>query len=323
MLTLDSRSIQVGRKTVRFVAIWFLVHVAVYVGMIFHLGPARLGQTWHELRPFFGWQAGGFFALAMVLAIKRPRFAGGVLGAYLTLSTLMLLGLSHDAVLVAKLAVLLLWAVCAVSSMRQLLARIAGERYATWGVSAASVYVALIPLCFLLGIIHAITPSVVASLAVVTALPGAIDWLRRLPTLPARCQAAVRAVWHCGSRIAGGDLVRAGDQVRVRQHVRSPLGFHARTPAVHPSGGVGPRHIAPVCLLVSASADGRADLLRGVRLLGVGCGGEMVLVARLAGLDSVGGRGGLQAFALAKLGLFAGAAVLGCPLLLWVSRVAV
>ncbi len=50
-------------------------------------------------------------------------------------------------------------------------------------MAAAAVYAALIPACFLLGILQAITPRIVAPLAVATALPGLVAGLRRLPDI--------------------------------------------------------------------------------------------------------------------------------------------
>ena len=157
-------------------AAWFVVHAAIYAGVLW----CRLNFLYRSDLIFFGCQAVGFLGLAIFAATRRPGAAGRVLGGYLACSTLVLLALSQDAEMVVRLALLLLWTACAVEGMRQAIAWAVGERYATYGVAAAAVYAALVPIGFLLGIIHAITPSNVAALAIAVALPGAIFLLRRL-----------------------------------------------------------------------------------------------------------------------------------------------
>lgn len=145
----------------------------------------RFVSTTHLRRKtFFGWQAGAFLALAIIVGTRRPAVAGGVLGGYLVLSALALLACSRNAALMATFAIFVLWALSATVGMRMAIERVVGPRYATWGVAAATVYAALIPICFFLGLIRAITPSNVAALAVATGLPGAVACLRRLPALP-------------------------------------------------------------------------------------------------------------------------------------------
>ncbi len=164
-------------------AAWFLLHLGFYIARICHLDPAVVRESCHELKHFFCWQAAGFFAVAIVVGLLRPALAARALGGYLIASTVALLAASHNAGLVGRVSVLLLWAFCAVNGMRGLLARAAGPRYATWGVAAAAVMAALVPLSFLLGILHAITPSNVAVLAVVSALPGALLIVKPRPVV--------------------------------------------------------------------------------------------------------------------------------------------
>ena len=57
-------------------------------------------------------------------------------------------------------------------------------RYATWGVAAATVCAALVPLCFLLGVLHWLAPGCVTAVAIAAALPGAVFGLRRLSAVP-------------------------------------------------------------------------------------------------------------------------------------------
>ena len=138
----------------------------------------------------------GFLVAAIVVSTRRPSATGRVLGGYLALSTAALLAFSQDAAMIASLALLLLWTACTVQGMRLAIARAVGQRYATWGVAMAAVYAALVPICFFLGVLHAITPPIVATLAVVAALPGAFAWLRRLATMTVG--GVSRRRWQCG-----------------------------------------------------------------------------------------------------------------------------
>ena len=174
-------AVRFGRTIVCLAAAWFLVHVLFYVGRCqcrFEL----LYPLAEIVRHFFGWQAGGFFALAIIVGPGGRRARAACSAPILALSTLALLACSHNAALIVRFTLFLLWVLFATAGMRLAISRIVGPRYATWGVAAAAVYAALIPACFLLGLIHGITRSNVAALAIATALPGAIlDAGRRLP----------------------------------------------------------------------------------------------------------------------------------------------
>jgi hypothetical protein len=170
----------VGQLALAVAAAWFGVHAAIYAVEMCRLDGVLYRHVEHVLKHFFGWQAAGFLVAAIVVSRRRPSAVGRVLGGYLALSTAALLAFAQDAAMFAPLAVLLLWTTCAVYGMRLAIARAAGQRYATWGVAAAAVYAALVPICFFLGVLHAITPPIVAALAVIAAAPGAVAWLRRL-----------------------------------------------------------------------------------------------------------------------------------------------
>ena len=152
-------------------AAWFLVHAAIYA--------VRAWNTTHSLTNFFAWQLGIFVALLLGAAILRPAVAGILIGLQLLVSTVALLAIAQDVTFVVRLFVVLLWAACAVCGMRRLLERIAGPRYATWGVASAAAFAALVPLCFFLGILHWLTPWIVALVAVATAFPGAVIFCMR------------------------------------------------------------------------------------------------------------------------------------------------
>ena len=164
---------RIGLAAVVLTVVWTLFCAACYVGGTYGLD----GELFKGLKIgqgiFFVWQAGGFFFLAILVGLLRPKLAVGLLGAYLILSSAWLLAIPWNAVWLVELAAFLLWMVCAVKGMRKLIARTAGAEYAAWGISAAAVYAALIPIGFFLGLFRAITPSVVWIAAVSAALPGA------------------------------------------------------------------------------------------------------------------------------------------------------
>ena len=95
--------------------------------------------------------------------------------------------------------------------MRLAIERIVGPRFATWGVAAAAVYAALVPACFLLGLIHGITRSNVAALAIATALPGAILGCRSASAAGGDFLRRIRQ-WHRLRDVPGrGDVGDSGD----------------------------------------------------------------------------------------------------------------
>jgi hypothetical protein len=171
---------RLGRIAVALAAAWFVVHVAVYVFGLCNLEHVVYKHLEHALKHFFGWQALGFLVLAIIVSARRPSVAGRVLGGYLALSAVALLAFSKDAAMVARFAAFLAWMACTTNSMKLAIRRAAGERYATWGVAMAAVYAAAVPVAFVLGILNAITPAIVGAIAVAVALPGSVAWLRYL-----------------------------------------------------------------------------------------------------------------------------------------------
>jgi hypothetical protein len=175
---------RVGLAALGIAIAWFVVHVVIYVLKSYRFGsgwnPVLFGQLEFALKHFIGWQMLGFFLLAIIAQARRSAILGQLLGGYLIASAIVLLAFSQDPAMVGKLTVLLLWNVCTVVGIRQAIAWAVGDRYATWGVAAASLYAALVPVCFFLGVLHAITPSNVSFLAVVSALPGAVVGIKFL-----------------------------------------------------------------------------------------------------------------------------------------------
>lgn len=184
-----ARRIGVGQLALGLAAAWFCVHAAIYAVEMCRLDSVLYRHAEHVLKHFFGWQALGFLVAAIVATTRRPSATGRVLGGYLALSTAALLAFSQNAAMIASLPLLLLWMACTVQGMRLAIARAAGQRYATWGVATAAVYAALVPICFFLGLLDAITPPIVAALAVATVLPGAVWAQRRLLQMTFRSHA--------------------------------------------------------------------------------------------------------------------------------------
>ncbi len=265
--------------------------------------PSCTGTLEHVLKHFFGWQALGFLVAAIVATTRRPSATGRVLGGYLALSTAALLAFSQNAAMIASLALLLLWMACTVQGMRLAIARAAGQRYATWGVATAAVYAALVPICFFLGLLDAITPPIVAALAVATALPGAVVGAAKTVADDVSFSRSVREPENSGHGapesefgrrlvLARSDLGDSGRRVHRRQHRRSRLRLRSRASALHAAGDRRPRAVASIRLLVSVATDGSANVQRGGCGRGLDRGGEVVLLARAGGIGFAGGRGG-------------------------------
>ena len=288
-------------------AAWFLAHAAVYT--------VRAWHTSHSLTHFFVWQLGCFIALLLVAAIVRPAIAGVLIGIQLFVSTVVLLALAQDVTLVIRLLVVLLWAACAVSGMRRLLGQFVGPRYATWGVAAAAAFAALVPLCFLLGILHWLNPWMVAIIAVATALPGAIVVFRNLPSLPRNLVQTFRqfdilelcwleAIWLilAVALVGAGSSETCSDAVRVHlpyiHQLVQDQGFSHQYACWHRLQPMA----AQSCYAAFATigSDAAAKWLSWLALV--------ALVALI--VDEVHQRCGSR-----RMALFAGAAVLSCPVL--------
>jgi hypothetical protein len=172
----------------RVAVLWFVVHAAVYaICVVTQLDKTPLGEGNWWL--FVCSQALGLLAVLSSIGKRNANKVGAATGFYLLLSTIALLAVSQDIQLITKFALFILWMACAIGGMRHLLGRTFGGAFGTWGLAVASVYAALVPACFLLGLIHAITPGVVAFLAIATASPGAVLEFRRIRTTTARCSA--------------------------------------------------------------------------------------------------------------------------------------
>lgn len=161
-------------------AVWFCVHAAIYVVTMCGLDPVVNRHMQDGLKRFYGYQALGFLITAVITCARRPSAVVRVLAAYLAISTVVLLALSRDVAMIARLAVLLLWIACAAQGMRLAIAKAVGQQYATWGIAIAAIYAAFVPVGFFLGAVHAIVAPVVTVLAVVVALPGAAVGVRAL-----------------------------------------------------------------------------------------------------------------------------------------------
>jgi hypothetical protein len=160
-------------------AVWFALHALWYATLLpfASLRDIRFGPG----HTFFA-QLAGFAAVLLMWTILRWRMMGRVCIAYLGLSAVVLLAQSRDPGGIASAVALLGWAVCAANSVRVAVRRVAPP-LATWGVAAGIAYAALVPICFVLGILDGMSFWPVAAVAVALALPGAIDLAGRLPSL--------------------------------------------------------------------------------------------------------------------------------------------
>ena len=322
--TKTTGNIGVGRIAIGLAAAWFCVHAAVYVVGMRQLDYAVYWHLKDAMMHFCGWQAMSFLVLAIVAWTGMPSAASRVLGGYLIASTLVLLSFPHHAPMVARLALLLLWTACAATGMRQAIGWAAGERYATWGVAAAAVYAALVPICFFLGVLHAITPSIVAALAVAAALPGAIFWLRLL----GRWSANARSPAERGSQKPWGaiewclleviwailavEFIGASTSEAASDSVRVHVPYMLRVIADH---GLSHQY-ACWHRLQPMAAQTYGATIAAVGTIAAAKWFSWLALAALVLLvaEEVQRRSGSR-----ELGLFAGAAVLSCPLLVGLS----
>ncbi len=313
------RKVWFGRTALCLAAAWFLFSAAFYV--VHCEWRPELFRPFNDLlKYFFGWQAGGFFALAIIVGTRRPAIAGGVLGAYLAVSTLVLLAFSHNAALIANFTLFLLWMFFATVGMRRAIARIVGTRYATWGVAAAAVYAALIPTCFLLGLIHGITRSNVAALSIATALPGAIlgwwrapaaagDFLRRIGRLTVFEMCLIEVIWTIPAiSLVNVCLIETGsDSVHVHlPYIHQVVADHGVSHPYACFHRLQPMAVQVCCATMAAvGSDLTAKWFSWLSL---------VILALLVGEEVF-----LRSRWL-PIGLFAAAAVLGCPHLMELAQ---
>jgi len=299
------------------VAIWTAVHLAFYVGLI-----RDIPSVWREHAQgsdFFRWQLVGFLLLWFLSARVRSPMAGRVCAGYLALSTLVLLGLSRDPAQVAGLAVFIGWGVCTANGVRLALGRIANEKLATWGVAVGATYAILLPVAFFLGILGGLSFWPVALTGAAMAAPGAAHAIRNLRRLPravlGRCNdldcvelAVLEAVWLL---VALGFVGASVDEVwsdAVRVHLPYVHETALQQDLTHQYACIYRLQVMGVQTCYAAFYVLGGDILvKWFSWLVV------PLTALLVG-EEVWGRSGSR-----PLALFAGAATLGCPLLLFLS----
>jgi hypothetical protein len=163
-----------------FVFVWFIANLVAYIPLAGNPGILNLSQIFGLLYHFYLWQAAAFLVVTLITAFVRPAALGGICIAFLALSSAALLRKSHDAIFIAKFCVFLFWFVSTVNTSRMAVLRLAGPRFASWGLSAAFVFAAMVPIGFFLGLIGAIALLPIAILAVLAALPGFCGGVRFL-----------------------------------------------------------------------------------------------------------------------------------------------
>ena len=180
--------ISIGRLAGLLAAAWFVYCVATYVFVAYGSRYEMLTQLKHSSWRFFEIQAGVFFASAIIAEIIGAKRAvtAFFLGGYLILSTALFLAVPCDFAFIVKLALFIAWISFAANGMRRLILRFAGPNYGTWAIAVAAVFAAMIPISFFLGLFGAITPGIVLPLAVLVALPGAVMDRNNMPAIPRR-----------------------------------------------------------------------------------------------------------------------------------------
>ncbi len=172
------REVRRWRGLLALTGLWTVLVAAFYVPLIGRLSRGKLEQLWDQATEFFLWQALGFVLFAALVSLARPRWLGRASAAYLGLSTLALLALSRNPTLFLAFFAFALWWAFATAGVRRALHRLMGREHATWGLSAAGLYGALIPAAFVLGVVRGLNAWVVALVALAAALPGALHAVR-------------------------------------------------------------------------------------------------------------------------------------------------
>ncbi len=154
---------------------WLGFVVIRYSLLLGDLSSSKSHGIYLYAREFFGWQIAGFFLLGGFVSMVRPARLGRSTAVYLGASTVAFLTLSRESYLPALLAVFLLWCFLSLSSLRLALRSIFGPEMATWGVAGGVLFSALIPISFVLGILHWITIWTVGAVALLLIVPGVVD----------------------------------------------------------------------------------------------------------------------------------------------------
>lgn len=296
-----------------------LVIVALYAQLANRVGfqDSSLRAAYQALPAFFWVQLAGFGAVPLLISAVRPAAGGRAVQIYLAASTAFFLAQSQHFRIPLAFGGFALWCLCSANTLRAGIRRFAGVEFAGWGVACAALVGVLTAGCFFLALGHAMTRPLVSVLALLLAAPGAVDlirsrstWLVRWrrpglmgPLEAAFCEAiwlplALTFVWACADEVFS-------DSSRV--HLP-----YARQVMIE--GGL-PTQVAgdwfrltpkPVELVYAAAAT--ASSFRLAKWLSwAALAALAVLMAEETGRP----RRDRAAY------LFAAAATLGCPLLLW------
>jgi hypothetical protein len=238
---------------------------------------------------------------------------------YLVLSTLALLALSNDVLVSARFLLFLAWTVFAINSTRLVLRRHFGSLTATWGLATGVMYGVLIPLSLALGIMHLMKPAVIVALAVLMACPGALDMLkgrkglartlRWIDTINPIGAIAAAAIWIglALSLIESLAPELASDSMRRHlpyvQNVARHSGFESQYLDL--------MRLMPKAIQAFAAA---------AYVVGSYPAAKWISWFSLVGLALLVGEEVARRSGLRNLGIWAAAATLACPLLLFLSR---
>lgn len=156
--------------------------VCLYFDLINRVGPHASGALSASLKytPAFFCLQLGLLAFPIATAMARPSLGGRILKIYLAGSTVALLAMSNEFRMPLALAACAGWFLCSANTFRLAVRRWVGDDFATWALAGASLLAALGMGCSVLAMIHALTRSTTIAFAISLMFPGAIDlWRRR------------------------------------------------------------------------------------------------------------------------------------------------
>ncbi len=298
---------------------WGSAVTVLYAAQIPKLPAFRLRELYTYSLEFFLWQCLGFVMLVLIPTLIRPAVVGRLCAVYLAISTMTVLILALDWWLPLGFVVFTLWCLSAVNTCRLAIRCVVGVERATWGLATAGLYGAAIALTFFLGLFKIMTAAWIALLALVVALPGALDHLRELrsrlrsmlhwfDSLGPVGASALQVLWLCLALafVWAETPETASDSIRQHlpyvQHVARHGGFEVQ--AVN-FGRLKPKPVQAV------AAAGYA--LGGYRLAKWVSWIVLVALAQLI-YEEISKRSRRR-----DLGLLAASAIVSCPLLLYIS----
>lgn len=188
----SSRKLRFEYIALAVVVVWIIAHVVAYIPCINNLGKSALEQIFVTLRYFFLWQFGIFLIGSLIIAIFRPAAVGVICIISLVVSSVVLLLKSNDALFIGKFILFSFWFICSVQSTRIVTSKVVGTIFSTWGLSAAFLFAIFIPVAFFAGLLGVVAPFTVAFLAVASATPGLVHFVRNKKSIWQVCKLRIK-----------------------------------------------------------------------------------------------------------------------------------